>query len=196
MRVLFIDNFDSFTYNLVEEFAVLGSEVLVYRNDLSLARLAAVLSEFQPGLIVLSPGPSTPQEAGICVSLIQNYQREYPILGICLGHQCLIEACGGRISSYTPPLHGKSSTVTHNGDPLWKGIPNPFAAGRYHSLYGAEIPSRLEVTAWVEEMPMAVADRELPLYGLQFHPESLLTTYGSRIIRNILEKLDGPAGTA
>lgn len=190
MRILLIDNFDSFTYNLVEEFKVPGHEVLIYRNDIPAQVLADILDEFKPGLIVLSPGPSTPNEAGICVSLIQNYQRDFPILGICLGHQCLISAFGGRITRCTPPFHGKKSAVTHVGGPLWKGIPNPFSAGRYHSLYGAEIPSRLEVTAWVGDIPMAVTDRDYPLYGLQFHPESLLTTYGSRILHNILETVD------
>ena len=187
MKVLMIDNFDSFTYNLVAEFRTLGCELKIYRNQVDLARLKRVFETFEPGLIVLSPGPSTPDDAGNCLPIIEKYRGKLPIFGICLGHQCLIQALGGKVERAPEPVHGKKSPVNHNGGALFAGIPSPFAAGRYHSLIGSVIPESLTVTAQTGGVPMAVENADEGLYGVQFHPESILTTHGSRIIQNVLE---------
>ena len=187
MKILFIDNFDSFTYNLVDEFKSKGCEVKVYRNNISMEQLNKILSDYKPKLIVLSPGPSYPKDAGICMPLIKKYYKRFPILGICLGHQCLIEAFNGKVTKAGKPVHGKKSAVEHNGSKVFSGIPAVFYAGRYHSLYGSEIDSFFEITATAEHTPMAIENKENNLYGLQFHPESILTAQGSRIIENILE---------
>ncbi|HOB53695.1 MAG TPA: aminodeoxychorismate/anthranilate synthase component II [Acidobacteriota bacterium] len=189
MNVLMIDNFDSFTYNLVDELRSLGAAVRIHRNDIAPADLERMLGELQPRLIVLSPGPSSPSEAGICVPLIRRYHSNYPILGICLGHQCLIEAFGGVVERTPLPVHGKKSLVTHTGTPLFDGVPRTFSAGRYHSLCGARIPPPLVVTAVAEGIPMAVEEPSGRLTGLQFHPESILTAHGSRILANVLRRL-------
>jgi len=189
MNVLMIDNFDSFTYNLVDELRGLGAMVRIHRNDLASADLEQVLGELRPRLIVLSPGPSTPAEAGICVPLIRRYHSEYPILGICLGHQCLIAAFGGVVGRSPVPVHGKKSLVTHTGTALFDGVPKTFSAGRYHSLCGTEIPPPLRVTASADGIPMAVEDSAGRMTGLQFHPESILTAHGSRILANALRRL-------
>ncbi len=189
MNVLMIDNFDSFTYNLVDELRSLGAAVRIHRNDIAPADLERMLGELQPRLIVLSPGPSSPSEAGICVPLIRRYHSNYPILGICLGHQCLIEAFGGVVERTPLPVHGKKSLVTHTGTPLFDGVPQPFSAGRYHSLCGTVIPPPLRVTATADDVPMAVEDSAGRLTGLQFHPESILTAHGSRILANVLRRL-------
>lgn len=189
MNVLVIDNFDSFTYNLVDELRSLEAVVRIYRNDIAPSELAEVLTAFRPALVVLSPGPSTPADAGICIPLIRCYHAEYPILGICLGHQCLIEAFGGVVGRAPLPVHGKKSLVTHTGTPLFDGVPRTFSAGRYHSLCGTRIPPPLVVTAVAEGIPMAVEDPSGRLTGLQFHPESILTAHGSRILANALRRL-------
>ena len=186
MNVLFIDNFDSFTYNLVDEFKRLGCNVRVYRNDVSDKELAKIVAEFEPKLIVLSPGPSYPKDAGICIRLIKNYYQRYPILGICLGHQCLIEAFGGEVTKAPVPVHGKKSEIVHSGTRIFSGVPKSFYAGRYHSLYGSKIPGFFKVSCYTEGIPMAIENNEHKIYGLQFHPESILTAHGSQIIKNII----------
>jgi anthranilate synthase component 2 len=189
MKILFIDNFDSFTYNLVDEFRRLGCKVKVYRNNISIKQLDDVLADYKPNLIVLSPGPSHPKDAGICIPLIKKYYKNYPMLGICLGHQCMIEAFGGKVVKAEVPVHGKKSEITHTNSNILSGVPNPFSAGRYHSLYGLKIPSFFKVTALSGKVPMAIENKEYKIYGLQFHPESILTAQGSKIIKNILEGL-------
>ena len=189
MKVLFIDNFDSFTYNLVDEFKRLNCEILVYRNIISMSQLDAVLLNFKPNLIVISPGPSHPRDAGISIPLIKKYYKKYPILGICLGHQCLIEAFGGKVTKAKTPVHGKKSEIIHNGSSIFSKIPNRFFAGRYHSLYGSVMPTFFKVVASTQEIPMAIENREYKIYGLQFHPESILTAQGSKIIENVLEEV-------
>lgn len=187
MKILFIDNFDSFTYNLVDEFKKLGNKVIIYRNDISLKQLDEILKRQKPKLIVISPGPSHPKDAGICKQLIKKYYKKYPMLGICLGHQCMIESLGGKVTKAPIPVHGKKSTIIHNNNKLFKNIPNPFHAGRYHSLYGSKVPEFFRVTAETENIPMAIENSKYNIYGLQFHPESILTAHGSIIIKNILK---------
>ena len=188
MKVLMIDNFDSFTYNLVDELRRAGCEVLIYRNDVTMERLEEALAAWPPDWIVLSPGPSSPREAGVCIPLIQRFHERFPILGICLGHQCLIEAFGGTVGRAPVPVHGKKSLVTHTGGAVFAGVPETFSAGRYHSLCGLEIPALFRVTATADGLPMAIEDASGRLVGLQFHPESILTAQGSRIIANILAR--------
>jgi len=187
MKILFIDNFDSFTYNLVDEFKRLGCEVMIYRNNISIEQLDNILFKYNPKLIVLSPGPSYPKDAGICIPLIEKYYKKYPMLGICLGHQCMIEAFGGEVTKAKMPVHGKKSEIFHKGTDIFYKVPNPFYAGRYHSLYGSKIPSFFQLTASTEGIPMAIENKDCKIYGLQFHPESILTAHGSQIIKNILE---------
>lgn len=187
MKILFIDNFDSFTYNLVDEFKRLGCDIKVYRNNIAIKQLDLILKNFKPKLIVLSPGPSDPKSAGICIPLIKRYYKEFPILGICLGHQCLVEAFGGKVVKADKPVHGKKSIIFHKNTQIFSRIANPLSAGRYHSLYAKEIPSLFKVTAASGEIPMAIENSEYKLFGLQFHPESVLTPEGSKIIQNLLE---------
>lgn len=189
MKVLFIDNFDSFTYNIVDEFLRIGTEVLVYRNSLAMEELTQTLHRFNPDLIVLGPGPSGPDEAGICLELLRKYHQEYAILGICLGHQCIVQAFGGRIGVCREIYHGRPSMIDHYGAGLFNGLPQPLQVGRYHSLDAEECPEVLAVTAEYGDVIMAVQHRALPIAGLQFHPESILTPYGRDIIRNAVETL-------
>ncbi len=189
MKILFIDNFDSFTYNLVDEFEKRGCEVLVYRNNTDMKVIQDVIKEFKPKLIVISPGPSNPASAGICIPLIQAYYQSIPIMGICLGHQCIIEAMGGKVDRCHEIVHGKSSLIHHDGKSIFQGIPNNFKAGRYHSLAGIDVPYCLEISARSESnVVMAVRHKEFPLEGVQFHPESVLTPVGGKIIENMIKR--------
>lgn len=185
--LLMIDNYDSFTYNLVQYFAELGEEVEVYRNDrISVAEIAAR----RPQRLVISPGPCSPDEAGISVAAIRELAGQLPILGVCLGHQSIGQACGGRIVRADRLMHGKTSPVFHDGRELFAGLSNPFDATRYHSLLieRGSLPACLEVTAWTaEEEIMGVRHRDLPLWGVQFHPESILTVEGKQLLANFLE---------
>jgi len=185
--LLMIDNYDSFTYNLVQYLRELGEEVLVCRNDkISLAEIA----KLKPARIVVSPGPCTPNEAGISVAAIKHFSGQLPILGVCLGHQSIGQAYGGRIIRAERLMHGKTSPVFHDGRELFAGIPDPFDATRYHSLLveRSSMPSCLEVTAWTAEGEiMGLRHRELPVWGVQFHPESILTVNGMDVLRNFLE---------
>jgi len=186
LTVLMIDNFDSFTYNLVDEFAKRGARVLVYRSSVSLAELEAVIADEEPGLLVISPGPSTPARAGVCIEAVRALAGRLPIFGVCLGHQVIVEAFGGRVDRAPLPVHGKASRITHDGAGLFAGLESPMAVGRYHSLVGVEIPAVLNVTAHCDELVMALAHRELPIVGVQFHPESILTPSGGLLIENAL----------
>ncbi len=190
--LLMIDNYDSFTYNLVQYLGELGAEVRVVRNDeLTVAEVAALNAE----RIVISPGPCTPNEAGISVALIQEMAGRVPILGVCLGHQSIGQAFGGHIVKARQVMHGKTSPILHSDQGVFSGLANPFAATRYHSLVieRDSLPDCLEVTAWtatadgaVEEI-MGVRHRELAIQGVQFHPESILTQHGHDLLKNFIE---------
>ncbi|MBK9115650.1 MAG: aminodeoxychorismate/anthranilate synthase component II [Betaproteobacteria bacterium] len=185
--LLMIDNYDSFTYNLVQYLGELGADVRVYRNDaITLDEVAAM----KPAQIVVSPGPCTPSEAGISVPLIRRFAGQIPILGVCLGHQAIGQAFGGRIVRAQRVMHGKLSPVTHDGRGVFKGLPSPFAVTRYHSLAieRDRVPDELEVTATADDGEiMGVRHRRLAVEGVQFHPEAILTEHGMRLLANFLE---------
>ena len=189
--LLMIDNYDSFTYNLVQYLGELGADVQVYRNDaLTLAEIAA----WKPERIVLSPGPCTPAEAGICVPLIQRFAGEIPILGVCLGHQAIGQAFGGRIVRAGRVMHGKLSKIAHRGEGVFGGLPSPLTATRYHSLVidRSSLPSCLEMTAESEDGEiMGVRHRDTPVEGVQFHPEAILTEHGHELLANFLNPTRG-----
>jgi len=189
--LLMIDNYDSFTYNLVQYLRELGEEVIVYRNDkISLTEI----EHLQPDRLVISPGPCTPNEAGISVAAIKHFAGCLPILGVCLGHQSIGQAFGARIVRAERLMHGKTSPVFHDGLELFAGLPNPFDATRYHSLLVEQnsFPECLEITAWtVEGEIMGLRHRQLPLWGVQFHPESILTVTGMEMLRNFLVMTSG-----
>jgi len=192
--ILMIDNYDSFTYNLVQYLGQLGAEVRVFRND----RIGLdEIGELAPEAVFLSPGPCSPKEAGITVEVIRTYHKEIPMLGVCLGHQAIGYAFGGNIVRAERLMHGKTSQIRSDGKTIYRGLPNPFVAGRYHSLImeKSSVPDCLMVTAETEEGEiMGVRHREYPVEGIQFHPESILTPNGKRIIKNFLEGLKGKEG--
>lgn len=185
--ILVIDNYDSFTYNLVQYFGELGAEPLVYRNDeITLAEI----ERLKPERICISPGPCTPKEAGISNEVIRQFAGRYRILGVCLGHQCMGEVYGGEVVRAGRLMHGKTSPILHNGKDLFLNLPNPFEATRYHSLIVRRetLPDCLEITAETAEGEiMGLRHKEFPLWGVQFHPESILTTHGKALIKNFLE---------
>jgi anthranilate synthase/aminodeoxychorismate synthase-like glutamine amidotransferase len=186
-RVLFIDNFDSFTYNLVDDFGKRQCETRVYRADTSLADLQAVADQFDPDLLVISPGPGNPDTAGVSLAAVDYFKDKLPIFGVCLGHQVIVQYFGGIIGHAPEPMHGKPSRITHNGEGIFRGVENPLQAGRYHSLAARTLPDCLERTGEFEGIVMAVAHKELPVFGVQFHPESILTPAGGKIIQNVLQ---------
>jgi anthranilate synthase/aminodeoxychorismate synthase-like glutamine amidotransferase len=181
-----IDNYDSFTYNLVQFLGELGADLQVFRND---AVSVDELEALDPSHIVVSPGPGTPADAGISKDVIRRLGRRKPILGVCLGHQCIGETLGGRVVRAPRLMHGKTSDIYHFSAGLFQGIPSPFEATRYHSLIVEEpLPPELEVTAFTREGEvMALRHRCYPIFGVQFHPESVLTEHGRRILRNFLQ---------
>ena len=189
--LLMVDNYDSFTYNLVQYFAELGVEVQVVRNDQTTAE---AIESMAPERIVISPGPCTPNEAGISLDVIRRFGGEIPILGVCLGHQCIGQVYGGRVVHARRVMHGKTSPVHSNGEGIFSGLANPFAATRYHSLVIEKdsLPACLEITAWtvtgrgeVDEI-MGVRHKALDVVGVQFHPESILTEHGHALLKNFL----------
>ncbi len=185
--LLMIDNYDSFTYNLVQYLGELGEEVMVIRNDE--ITLEAV-QQLNPAGVVISPGPCTPDEAGISMDLIKRFSGKVPILGVCLGHQSIGQAFGGRIVHAKKVMHGKTSLVFHDGKGIFQGMPNPFTATRYHSLVieRSSIPDCLEISAWTEDGEiMGVRHRTLPVEGVQFHPESVLSEHGHQLLGNFLQ---------
>ncbi|MEQ1813196.1 MAG: aminodeoxychorismate/anthranilate synthase component II [Candidatus Nitrotoga sp.] len=185
--LLMIDNYDSFTYNLVQYFAELGEEVIVHRNDeITPEQIAAS----KPRYIVISPGPCTPNEAGVSVPVIQRFAGQIPILGVCLGHQSIGQAFGGKIIHAKNLMHGKTSAIFHNGNSVFKGLPSPFTVTRYHSLVidRATLPNCLEITAWTDDGEiMGVRHKTLAVEGVQFHPESILTEHGHAMLKNFLD---------
>lgn len=183
--VMLIDNFDSFSFNLVEAFERAGAGVRVLRNSISSTR-AMELAEKSGSLIVLSPGPGTPREAGCCMDLVGLAKGRLPLIGICLGHQAIVAEGGGAVVRAPQPVHGKSCRLDHNGEGAFVGLPNPLKVGRYHSLTTAGLPERLRVDATSEGLVMAVRDPAAKQLGLQFHPESILTPRGDLIIANLL----------
>jgi para-aminobenzoate synthetase component II len=188
MKVLVIDNYDSFTYNIVQYIGETTQDIKVVKNDeITISGIKAV----KPTHIVVSPGPSWPKNAGISKQAILSFMKEVPILGVCLGHQCIVEALGGKIKVNYRIMHGKVSDVFHDGKGVYKGIKNPFKATRYHSLVGDKksLPKELIVSSWTKEGEiMGVRHRKYPLEGVQFHPESILTEAGKKMIRNFLAK--------
>ncbi len=186
--ILLIDNYDSFTYNLVQYLAELGARLKVVRND---AMTVEQVERLAPDRIVISPGPGRPEKAGICIDLIRAVAGRIPLLGVCLGHQCLGAAYGGRIVHATRLMHGKTSRIRHDGEGIFAGVANPFEATRYHSLViePGSLPEEIEVIARTDDPDaeiMAVRHRGLPLWGVQFHPESILTAEGKTILKNFL----------
>ena len=190
--LLMIDNYDSFTYNLVQYFGELDQEVSVYRND---QNTLEQIRELEPEHIVISPGPCTPSEAGISVAVINEFMDQIPILGVCLGHQSIGQALGGRIVHAGRIMHGKTSDFHHRNSDVFSGLESPFVATRYHSLVIEQesLPDCLEITAWtrtesgdIDEI-MGVRHKDFPVYGVQFHPESILTTFGHDLLRNFLQ---------
>jgi len=186
IKVLFIDNFDSFTYNLVDEFGKRNCDTMVYRADTPLDELKQVAEDFKPALLVISPGPGTPDRAGVSLDAMDYFKDKLPIFGVCLGHQCIIQYFGGQIGHAPVVMHGKPSRITHVGRGIFAGLENPLQAGRYHSLCTVTLPDCLEQTAEFEDIVMGVQHESLPIYGVQFHPESVLTPTGGKIIENIL----------
>ena len=190
MKVVFVDNHDSFIFNLVDEFARRGCECEVWRNTAGAEHiLERATSHGGPGLIVISPGPGAPAESGCCPELMRRAAGRVPVFGVCLGHQLLLEAFGAEVGPARTILHGRSSQVTHGGDGLFEGIASPFVVGRYHSLAGHSVPDAIEPLAWCDSIVMAARHRRYPLYGVQFHPESVLTPQGGRLIENVLQQV-------
>ncbi len=185
--LLMIDNYDSFTYNLVQYFGELGQDLKVYRND---KITIAEIEKMRPDRIVISPGPCTPKEAGISIEVIKHFTGRIPVLGVCLGHQSIGDAFGGDVIRAPYLMHGKTSMIRHDGKTIFAGLPNPFEATRYHSLIikRETLPSVLEVTAWTDDgIIMGVRHKEHKLEGVQFHPESILTGVGKDLLRNFLK---------
>ncbi len=187
-RVLMIDNYDSFTYNIVQYLGMLGADITIWRNDqFTLEQLGA----FDPAAIVISPGPCTPLEAGLSVDVIKTFAPTYPILGVCLGHQSIGEAFGATVTRAQHIMHGKISSVQHGGTDLFAGLPTPLEVTRYHSLIVKDLPETLIPTAWTTETDgsstlMALKHRDFPTYGVQFHPESIATQHGMQMIQSFL----------
>ena len=186
-NVLFVDNFDYFTFNLVDELAKRGARVEVWRNDTSAARLLELAEALPlPRLILISPGPGTPAESGSCLELVRLAAGRVPMFGVCLGHQAIVEGFGGVIGPAPRIVHGKASAVTHDGVGIFAGLPSPLTVGRYHSLAATRVPDDLATTARLDEIVMAVMHKTLPVAGVQFHPESILTPDGGRLLENVL----------
>ncbi len=185
--ILMIDNYDSFTYNLVQYLGELGQNLKVFRNDkISIEKIR----KLKPERIAISPGPGTPSDAGISKDVIREFAGKIPLLGVCLGHQCIGEVFGGKIIQAKKLMHGKTSMIYHNEKGIFRGIPNPFEATRYHSLLveRKSLPNALEITAWTKQNEiMGLEHKQYPLFGVQFHPESILTKEGKNILKNFLK---------
>jgi anthranilate synthase component II len=191
--ILVIDNYDSFTYNLVQQMGEMGADLHVVRNDQTNIEDVKAMN---PSHVVISPGPGTPDDGGISLDIIREMGAQTPVLGVCLGHQCIGQAYGGVVTRAGRLMHGKTSMVYHKGDPLFTGVPSPFVATRYHSLIVEEdsLPESLEIIGFTEEGEiMGLRHKQHPVAAVQFHPESILTTYGPRILKNFLENTFIPA---
>lgn len=185
-HIVLLDNFDSFTYNLVDQFRSLGYPVTIYRNSLSVIQMERALNEKDNPVLVLSPGPGAPADAGCMPALIQRIKGKVPILGICLGHQAIVEAYGGKVEGAGEIVHGKSAMMTHNRHAVFGDLPNPLSIARYHSLVATRVPESLENIADVDGLVMAVTNDADRVCGFQFHPESILTTQGAQLLINTL----------
>jgi len=190
MNILVIDNIDSFVYNIVQYLGTLGAKPIVYQNTTDLSTIKKIIKKYKPTGIVISPGPKAPRDAGISNTIIFEYGPDIPLMGVCLGHQCIGYVYGAEIRGAKTLMHGKVSNIRHNSKGVLKGIPNPFIATRYHSLVinDKTLPECLEITAWSEDDReiMGVQHKEYPIYGVQFHPESILTADGMQIIKNFI----------
>ncbi|QOL14598.1 C26 family cysteine hydrolase domain-containing family [Dickeya dianthicola] len=185
--ILLLDNIDSFTYNLVDQLRASGHNVVVYRNQLPADIIINRLRHLEKPVLMLSPGPGTPSEAGCMPALLQRLRGQLPIIGICLGHQAIVEAYGGHVGQAGEILHGKASSVEHDGQAMFSGLPSPLPVARYHSLVGSNIPAGLVINASFNGMVMAVRHDEHRVCGFQFHPESILTTHGARLLNQTLD---------
>ncbi len=185
--MLMIDNYDSFTYNLVQYLSELGQKVVVYRNDkINIEQI----KRLRPSHIVISPGPGRPEEAGISEDVIKEFGPKIPLLGVCLGHQAIGEVFGGKVIRADKLMHGKTSQIYHNNSPIFKGLSNPFEATRYHSLIVEKksLPDSLQITAWTKDKEiMGLAHKKFPIWGVQFHPESILTKEGKKLLKNFID---------
>ena len=189
-KLFVLDNLDSFTYNLVDEFYGLGFEPVIYRNTLSADFILAEMAKADGDvLLVLSPGPGNPTEAGCLMELIEKAAGKYPILGICLGHQALVQHYGGQVVRAPEIVHGKSANVTHTGADVFENIANPLPVARYHSLVATDLPEEIECIAEVNNLVMAISHKQHASLGFQFHPESILTTYGSTLMAQSIDRL-------
>ncbi len=184
--ILLLDNFDSFTYNLVDQLRAFGHNVVIYRNNVPADQLIARLQQMENPVLMLSPGPGAPSEAGCMPALLQALRGQLPIIGICLGHQAIVEAYGGHVGQAGEILHGKASAIDHDDQGMFAGLSNPLPVARYHSLVGSNIPDGLTVNATYNGMVMAVRDDANRVCGFQFHPESILTSQGARLLEQTL----------
>lgn len=185
--ILIIDNYDSFTYNLYQQIESLGQKCLVFKNDeISLEKI----KKLNPEKIIISPGPKRPENSGISNKVVQNFYTTKPILGVCLGHECIGQIFSSKIVHAKQIMHGKTSKITHSNDPIFRKVKNPFEAARYHSLVIDKTPKEFELIAWTDDKEiMAIKHKKYPLYGVQFHPESFLTTEGNKIMKNFLYEI-------
>ncbi|WP_172782203.1 aminodeoxychorismate/anthranilate synthase component II [Vibrio cholerae] len=186
-NILFIDNFDSFTYNLVDQFRSLGHLVTIYRNNLSADAIEQALQQLDNPVVVLSPGPGAPSEAGCMPELLQRLKGKVPMIGICLGHQAIVEAYGGVVAGAGEIIHGKVSMMEHQNHAIYRGLPSPLAIARYHSLVATQVPAALTVTAEVNGLVMSVVNETDKVCGFQFHPESIMTTHGATLLANAID---------
>ncbi|HAT5001694.1 TPA: glutamine amidotransferase [Serratia marcescens] len=184
--ILLLDNVDSFTYNLVDQLRASGHQVVIYRNQIGAEVIIERLQQMEQPVLMLSPGPGAPSEAGCMPELLLRLRGQLPIIGICLGHQAIVEAYGGQVGQAGEILHGKASAIAHDGEGMFAGMANPLPVARYHSLVGSNIPADLTVNARFGEMVMAVRDDRRRVCGFQFHPESILTTHGARLLEQTL----------
>lgn len=188
-NILFVDNFDSFTYNLADQFRQLGHSVTIFRNDYPLQAFLEKALTTEDCIVALSPGPGNPQEAGNLLAIIRELKGKVPMIGICLGHQAIIEALGGDVVNTGQVLHGKVSKIEHDNQAMFSGINNPMPVARYHSLMGDNLPDELEVNARFGDIVMAIRHKTLPICGFQFHPESILTVEGTKLLKQSVEWL-------
>ncbi|MEE3879904.1 aminodeoxychorismate/anthranilate synthase component II [Vibrio sp. YYF0003] len=186
-NIVFIDNFDSFTYNLVDQFRSLGHSVTIYRNNIAAENIEHAVNELENPVVLLSPGPGAPSEAGSMPDLIQRMKGKVPMIGICLGHQAIVEAYGGTVAGAGEIIHGKVSMMEHDNHATYANLPSPLAIARYHSLVATNVPETLTITAEVDGLTMSVVHEQDKVCGFQFHPESIMTTYGATLLANAIE---------
>ncbi|OIQ26634.1 aminodeoxychorismate/anthranilate synthase component II [uncultured Vibrio sp.] len=186
-NIVFIDNFDSFTYNLVDQFRSLGYPVTVYRNNIAAESVEHAIKQLDNPVVLLSPGPGAPADAGCMPELIQRLKGKVPMIGICLGHQAIVEAYGGTVAGAGEIIHGKVSMMAHDNHATYRGLPSPLAIARYHSLVATHVSQELTITAKVDGLVMSVVNEQDKVCGFQFHPESIMTTYGATLLSNAIE---------